>query len=251
MMIGRALIRLLLPAMLAAAVFLLLPAAMAAQVTGAPRGNPAELPEEPPGVPADTLFLFAAARPLIDSTSVLTQPRNIYGVDLLFSNSGFGAGVFYQHNYSQALAGFVNLGVTGSRDRDEFEQYDYQLQDWRVPGKVNRLYTLPLTVGIRYRVFDEVLVDNFRPYFNAGAGPSLIVALPYDYEFFSSFSHARAYATFGGFVGAGAEVGSGHPTLGVNVRYFFIPIHPGLESLRNDPITDFGGLFLTMNIGFN
>ncbi len=228
---------------------LLASTALRAQVAGEPvGGSSAPLAPAPPG---DTLFVFEPARPLIDSQSVLREYKDAYGFDLLFSNSGFGVGGFYQHNYSENFAGFVNLGITGSRKSDEFEQYDQSAQDYLVPDKVNRLYTFPLMVGVRYRLLDEVLVDNFRPYFNLGAGPSMIIALPYDYSFFKSFGHARAYFTAGGFIGVGAEVGGKKPILGINVRYFYIPFRPGLESLRNESITDFGGLFLTMNVGFN
>jgi opacity protein-like surface antigen len=231
--------------------FILSAASVAAQVTGEPTGSGhGGTVEGGTPIPDDTLFVFEPARPLIDSLGVLTEASDVYGFDLLFSNSGFGAGGFYQHNYSQRLAGFIDLGITGSRKTDEFDQYDASRRDWRVPGKVNRLYTLPLTIGLRYRVFDEVLVDNFRPYINAGVGPSMIVALPYQYEFFSSFGHAKFAFTAGGFVGIGAEIGGSRPVLGVNLRYFYIPLKPGLESIENDPITDFGGLFLTMNVGF-
>jgi hypothetical protein len=221
------------------------------QVTGVPTGSGrGETDEGTTKIPDDTLFVFQPARPLIDSLGVLTEASDVYGFDLMFSNSGFGAGGFYQHNYSPRLSGFIDLSGTGSRKTDEFDQYDASKRDWRVPGKINRLYAFPLTVGFRYRVFDEVLVDNFRPYFNVGVGPSMIVALPYNYEFFSSFGHAKFAFTGGGFIGIGAEIGGSRPVLGVNLRYFYIPLKPGMESLQNDPITDFGGLFLTMNVGF-
>ena len=235
---------------LAALVLLAGTATMQAQVTGIPHGGPANLPEEQPRVSPDTLFLFTPARSLIDSLGITADYRDVAGIDILFSNSGFGIGGFYQHNYTHTLSGFINLGITGSRNRDEFDQYDYDRQDWRVPGKINRLYTLPLTIGLRYRLLEQVLVDNFRPYANVGIGPSLIVALPYEYEFFTSMGHASARVTAGGFVGIGAEIGGSRPLLGVNIRYFYIPLHPGMESLRNDPITNFGGLFLTMHVGF-
>jgi len=221
-----------------------------AQVTGEPTGS---TPNPAPGtssIPADTLFIFQPARPLIDSVDISAEYEDAYGFDLLFSNSGFGLGGFYQHNYSQNLSGFINLGITGSRKGDEFEEYDPSINDWVVPGKVNRLYMFPLTIGLRYRLLDQVLVDNFRPYVNIGVGPTMIVALPYEYEFLKSLGHARSYFTGGGFIGVGAEVGGSKPVLGVNLRYFYIPLRPGVESLRNDPITDFGGLFLTMNVGF-
>jgi len=221
-----------------------------AQVTGEPAGSPPKPVTGTSSIPDDTLFIFQPARPLIDSVGISAEYHDALGFDVLFSNSGFGVGGFYQHNYSTKLSGFINLGITGSRSGDEFEEYDSYANDWRVPGKINRLYTFPLTLGVRYRLLDEVLVDNFRPYVNAGVGPTMIVALPYAYEFFKSFGHARAYFTGGGFVGIGAEIGGSKPLLGVNLRYFYIPIRPGVESLRNNPITDFGGLFLTMNVGF-
>lgn len=219
-----------------------------AQVTGEPTGQ--KPIEQPSTVPDDTLFVFQPARPLIDSLGVITEASDIMGIDFLFSNSGFGVGGYYQHNYTPRLSGFIDLSITGSRNTDEFDEYDEVRREWRVPGKVNRLYTFPLTVGVRYRIFDQVLVDNFRPYINAGVGPSMIVALPYDREFFSSIGHASFAFTGGGFIGLGAEIGGSRPILGVNARYFYIPLRPGLESIQNNPITDFGGLFLTMNVGF-
>lgn len=224
-----------------------------AQQPGDPTG--AGTPNDESSVPRDTLFIFQHARPLIDSSVSAANYDDALGLDVLFSNSGFGLGGFYHKVFSQKLSGFVNLGVTGTRKRDEFERYvqsEENPEQWelRVPDKVNRVYTLPLTVGLRYRLFEQVIVDNFRPYVNVGAGPSLILALPYDREFFTSFAHAQTYLTAGGFVGIGAEFGGNKPMLGVNIRYFYIPYTSGVESTMGDPITDFGGLFLTMNIGF-
>ena len=232
---------------------LLLAGAARAQQPGDPTG-PNTPPEDLP-VPADTLFIFQPARPLIDSVVSAANYEDAVGIDVLFSNSGFGLGGFYNRVFSNKLSGFINLGITGSRKRDEFEEYEKSLEnpdewEFRVPDKVNRVYTLPLTVGLRYRLFEQVLVDNLRPYVNVGVGPSLIVALPYEYEFFSSFAHASTYLTAGGFVGVGAEFGGNKPMLGVNIRYYYIPFKTGVESTMGDPITEFGGLFLTMNVGF-
>jgi hypothetical protein len=155
------------------------------------------------------------------------------------------------------LAAFVNLDISGARKSDEFDQavrnedpdalYAY---DYKVPNKINRLYALPLTIGLRYRILEDVLFENLRPYLNAGIGPTMLVSLPYDIEFFKSFGHASAYLTGGGFVGIGADFGGKKPSLGFNARYYYIPYGPGLESLKDEKITDFGGLFLTMTLGF-
>ncbi len=227
---------------------------LGAQITGVPGGTPSGTSPEPKGS-GDSLYIFQPARPLIDSSGLTSEYGNAWGFDVLFSNSGFGGGAYYQWSLSPRLSAAVDLGISGARQSDEFPAWQPSADpegfgDYVVPGKVNRLFSLPLTVGMRYRVLDNVLVDNLRPYINAGVGPTMILALPYDYEFFSSIPHAKAYLTGGGFVGVGAEFGSNKPILGVNVRYYYIPLHPGVESLRDQPITDFGGLFLTLNIGF-
>ncbi len=193
----------------------------------------------------DSLFVFAPARPLIDSSRIEGFIENLMGVDILFSASGLGIGGFGQVNFTTLFAGFFNVAITGTRNTDEFPDYN-----GNVPNKVNRLFTIPLMFGVRHRLFASSLSNNFRPYINGGAGPTVLVALPYSYAFFPSIGHARSYLTGGGFIGLGAEVGNGRPVIGVNARYFVIPFSNGLESIRDSRITDFGGLFLTMNIGF-
>src|SRR5688500_17223307 len=63
---------------------------------------------EPETVRADTLFLFTPARPLIDSTASAEHYDEALGFDVLFSNSGFGVGGFYQRPITDKLAWFVN-----------------------------------------------------------------------------------------------------------------------------------------------
>ena len=222
-----------------------------AQVTGGevPPSTPTSIPPFPTRPsPPDTLFIFAPIAPLIDTVRSSTQVDDLFGVDILFSNSGFGGGGFYQRKISDNLSMFANLGVTGSRTKDELDEWNGY--EYRVPNKVNRLYTFPLMFGLRQRLFAERLSSEFRPFLNAGIGPSLVVGLPYEYSFFSSFGHAFTRITGGGFVGLGADFGENNPVIGVNLRYYIIPVSSGIESLKGEPIKDFGGLFLTMNISF-
>ncbi|MCC7437532.1 MAG: hypothetical protein IT211_03445 [Armatimonadetes bacterium] len=232
------------------AVALLTASPVVAQVTGeVPPATPPSIPQFPARpAGADTLFIFTPVAPLIDTVRKSSEVDDLVGIDVLFSNSGFGAGGFYQRKVSSNLSLFVNLGVTGSRTKDELDEWNGY--EYRVPNKVNRLYTFPLMIGLRQRLFAERLSDEFRPFLNAGAGPSLVLALPYEHSFFSSFGYATARVTGGGFVGLGADFGESSPAVGVNLRYYIIPISPGIESLKDEPIKDFGGLFLTLNISF-
>ncbi|MBS1537278.1 MAG: hypothetical protein JST20_05965 [Bacteroidetes bacterium] len=214
-----------------------------AQVTGAP------LPGRP--FDEDTTIIFTSPRPLLSEFQQSKVHSKAWGLDLLFSSNGFGAGGFYQRFFSETTSGFINLGISGARNSDEFEQYNPYTGQVYVPNKINRLYIFPLTIGVQYRVFADKIAESLRPHINAGIGTTFILATPYDREFFSAFGHANGYTRFGGFVGVGANLGSSSKSLmGINVRYYFIPFGGnGLESIRDLPITDFGGLFLTLSVG--
>lgn len=42
---------------------------------------------------------------------------------------------------------------------------------------------MPVNFGVQYRIFEDVIADNLRPYISAGVGPSLIITTPYELEF--------------------------------------------------------------------
>ncbi len=208
----------------------------------------------------DSTIIFASPEPLNIAPS-RSELVDAWGVDILLSNNGFGIAGFYRHEYSRDLFGTLTFGIAESKDENEVEYYDYFGQSF-VPGKINRFLLIPLHVGVQYRLFADDITDSFRPYVNGGLGPSLVLAAPYNREYFNSFGYARSHYTLGGYIGFGAFFGSDLGSLsGINVRYYYIPFSSGIESLR-DPspdngITpgkirrkkDFGGFFITINLG--
>jgi len=211
--------------------------------------------EEPPVFNPDTVFVFNSPRPLINPEFSGNTLQKAWGIDLLFSGSGFGVGGFYNVNLSDDLIFITSLYISGARNSDEFDNYVWDEIDevWRlvVPDKENRLFVLPLTFGLQYYLFSEKLTESFKPYINFGVGPSLIISTPYSKEFFSSWGYAESYIRWGGFLGAGAYFSANSKTLmGINARYYFIPFGgKGLESLKERPINDFGGIFLSLSLG--
>jgi hypothetical protein len=152
---------------------------------------------------------------------------------------------------------FGNVGLSGRRNSDEFENA------WLgsvpvVAEKVNRLYMIPMTVGFQYRLFAADLQESFRPYVSAGITPTIIVQTPYIrdgefYEFFSAFGYAETHFRWGAMFAVGSLFGD--PTegtvIGVTARYYTIPFGgEGLESIRDLPITNFGGIFLSLSVGW-
>ncbi|MCX8050537.1 MAG: hypothetical protein N3B17_01395 [Chlorobi bacterium] len=204
-------------------------------------------------VPPDTVFVFSSPRPLIAATPG-GQRSTVWGLQILFSQSGFGAGFFVSHALTEQLALFADIGASGARNSSEIEtMYDPITGRLLVPGKINRLFIFPMTVGVQHRLFSESLGETMRPFAIGGFGPTLVVSTPYEYEFFQSWSYARGYVRFGAFVGVGTFIGP--PSRGeaaLQVRYYYIPFGgAGLESIRGQPIKDFGGIFLTFAVGFN
>lgn len=202
-------------------------------------------------------------------TPIQSEMHDAWGVDILLSNNGFGLAGFYRREFSRDLFGTVTLGIAESKDDNEVEIITYWGESI-IFGKINRFLFVPLHVGVQYRLFADDITDSFRPYVNAGFGPSLILAAPYvdqttgeQIEYFRSLGLARAHYTVGGYVGFGAFFGSDMGSLsGINIRYYFVPVAGGIPSLMEAPSLvdpnrprqvnrkkDFGGFFITINLG--
>lgn len=216
----------------------------------------------------DSSMIFTPASPNLIQKTIYEPYRNAWGADLLLSNNGFGLGAFYRHEFSDVLAGFVQLAISDVKDDAEIDYVDPYTGTSFTPGKINRLMLFPLTVGMQYRLFSQTIADNFRPYLSAGLGPSIIMVAPYStpttindpylgtityneqIDFFTSLKKAQMKLTMGAYIGAGAYFGMNSGTLsGVSFRYYYIPYAPGIESLQNVKIKRFGGFYITLNFG--
>jgi hypothetical protein len=198
--------------------------------------------------------------------------RNVWGLDFLISDDGFGMGAFYRRLFTEDLSGFVTFSISESKDDREVERFDPFTQVSFVPGKLSRFIVMPLMAGVQYRLFREDIVDNFRPFVTAGAGPTVVFAAPFvefiqhqnfieyrQLEFFNSLGKGRPYYTVGAFLGAGANFGSDRGSVfGVSARYYFTYLLsdalPSLYDTRTGRVIgtkkSFGGFFLTLNVGF-
>ena len=177
-------------------------------------------------------------------------PNNAYGLDILFSEGGFGLGTFYHHRLTQEITAFADFSVSEAKDEQEFEYVDIYGNTYTY-GKANRIFLLPLNFGIQYRLFEHAIYDNLRPYINFGVGPTMVLTTPYIKEFFNAFGSAHANYAFGSYAGFGANFGTDKSNLiGLNIRYYYIHLfNKGVESLIGKPKTNFGGVFLSINLG--
>lgn len=208
-----------------------------------------------------------------DSSGDQPSYRNAWGLDILVSNDGFGLGTFYRRQFSDDLFGFAMFSISEAKDEREFEQFDPFLPGVSyVPGKLMRFLVMPLTIGVQYRIFQDAIADNFRPFVNAGVGPTMIFAAPFvelvrtssgtplpsQVEFFKSLGKGQPHYTATAFIGIGANFGTEKANvLGANFRYYFTYLFgnglPSLYNLNTGEIAgrkkDFGGFFITLNVG--
>ncbi len=206
---------------------------------------------------ADTVIVFQPALPLLtDEAAAAAAITQAAGLDILFSGSGWGLGGFYQHKVADDVTLSLNVDFSARRNTDEFENA------WLgsvpvVTQKVNRLYMMPATLGVNYRLFSSTLQESFRPFVSAGVTPTVIFQTPYIrdgeyYEFFQSFGYLQTHFRWGGMLAVGSMFGnpSNGSVVGVMIRYYTIPFGgDGLESIRDNPIKDFGGVFLSLSVG--
>ncbi len=178
-------------------------------------------------------------------------PDNALGLDVMFSEGGFGLGGFYRRQFSDKVTGFVDLSLSEAKDDREIEYYDFYTNTTYTVGKKNRVFMIPINFGAQYRLFESVIYDNLRPYINAGVGPTMVITTPYREEFFNSFAYAQMKLAAGGYVGFGANFGLDKSSLvGINVRYYIIQFFDnGVESLTGHYHKTLGGFFLTINFG--
>lgn len=207
--------------------------------------------ESIPAFNPDTVFIFEPARPLLRPARSETFFNKALGFNLKLSSHGFGAGGFHSWMLSKNIESSISFYISGARKSDEIEYYDPRTGQIFIPGKVNRLYLIPITLSFKYHLFNEQLDNTFKPYIDFGLGPSLILSNPYEIEFFSALKYTRLYTRFGTYLGFGSYLMSTEKSLmGIDARYYYIPFGgEGIESIVALPIKDFGGLFLSLSIG--
>ncbi|MBM4175200.1 MAG: hypothetical protein FJ213_03355 [Ignavibacteria bacterium] len=198
------------------------------------------------------VFLFCLTLTAAAQDTANESLYNSLGFDFMISEGGIGIGGFYSKEFTSTLSGFIDLSFSESKDDKEFEYVDYWGQV-HVVGKKNRVFVLPLNVGVKYRLFKEDIVDNFRPYLNFSVGPAMVVTTPFREDFFRSFKYAQAKYTIGGYVGIGAQFGFDRiNSVGLNLRYYYIHFFDeGVESMSGFRRKNLGGIYVTFNFGFS
>ena len=178
-------------------------------------------------------------------------PNSAWGMDIMFGDAGFGLGTFFRKQLSVKWTAFADLSFSETKDDREIEYYDYYTGKFITLSKVNRIFQMPINAGVHYRLFENEVTDNLRPYLVAGVGPTFLITTPYELEFFDSFGKAKAKIAAGGYIGLGADFGLDKSSLvGITFKYYYSKIlNGGVESLKDRKKTEIQGFFITLNLG--
>lgn len=180
------------------------------------------------------------------------EPQTSWGLNLSFSDNGFGFGATKYLPLSKDMAFTAGIIFSTAKDDREFDQYDYYGNSI-TPFKENRLFMFPiLNLGMQYRLFREDVSDNLRPFLNFGITPTAIVYTPYSESFLSSFKYAKAKYTVGGYAGVGMDyLMDNRSALSFNIRYYYIGLFgEGIKSISTSEKKQFGGLYFLFSYNF-
>jgi len=177
--------------------------------------------------------------------------RNNWGIGFTYSESGVGISSSLFTPISRSTDLFLNLLISGVSDSRELERYDI-FGNSIIPDKVNRIFMVPLSIGIKKELFKDDIEGDFSPVINFGISPTLVLTNPYDRSFFNAIGYTRAKFAFGGFGGIGVNFRqSKSMALSVNINYYYIPILGGtVESIQNNKIKDVGGFQIAFGLNF-
>lgn len=204
----------------------------------------------------DSVIVFDPSSPLLTLEEINQNKTSVFGFDLIFSTFGFGGGLFWKAELNDEFIFLSEFFISGIRKSDELERFNQLTGELFIPFKQNRLYTIPFSFGVQYYPFNNQIISTFKPFISAGAGFSFIILTPYDRSFFNAFSYGEYYTRPAFNLSIGADFGNKNKSnYGFQIKYISVPFgEGGLQSLKaevEDPITNFGGVFLDLKVGFN
>jgi hypothetical protein len=179
------------------------------------------------------------------------EPRNQFGLSFLYSERGYGISGSYYKPISNSSDLFLTLSITGVSDSREFEYYDYYGNSY-IDNKVNRVFMIPLNIGLQHYIFKDDIENDFKPLINFGITPALVLTNPYDKTYFKALGYFNSALAFGGFAGIGIEFQQfKNLAFSLNLRYYYLPVVSGsVMSLKDTPMKDLGGMHLVFGVNF-
>ena len=187
----------------------------------------------------------------IKYTKVKNEKRNSWSLGLNYGENGFGPYAGLYSSLGRTTDMVFSISISGVTDEREIERFDV-FGNSIVVNKINRVFMIPLSAGIRKELFKDDIDGDFLPIFNIGVAPTLVLTNPYNESYFAAFGHTQTYFAFGGYAGFGVSFRQNKSmSMNVNFNYYYLPlIGDGVQSLQYNTINDVGGLQLSLGVIF-
>jgi hypothetical protein len=177
--------------------------------------------------------------------------KSSFAAGFLYTEGGFGIHGTYYTPTGRITDLMIKLSFSGVSDDSEVEYYDMYGNSY-IKDKVNRVFMMPLSIGIKHNIFYDDIEGNFKPFIRGGAAPTLIMTTPYNQSFFAAIPDMQTGFAIGPFAGAGIEYYESK-TLGMSIAldYYYLPvIGREIYSLYNKPIDNVGGAQISFTMLF-
>ncbi|MCK4560649.1 MAG: outer membrane beta-barrel protein [Calditrichia bacterium] len=159
----------------------------------------------------------------------LKQAKTEAGFVFTMAETGSGFGAFMALPFGSIFHVGAIVDAYFLRDSKQFEYMDPYTGGIYSINKVNDVYIFDLMLTLKRRFFAEDMHDSFRPFISGGFGPVFGMNFPED----ESKNDQKEWS-FGGFVGAGADVSVDRKFfISVRAQYKILPFSKPLGERIN------------------
>ncbi|CAF3794250.1 unnamed protein product [Rotaria sp. Silwood1] len=155
-------------------------------------------------------------------TKIAKDTPSPWGISFAYSENGFGPSINYYKKLNNNTQLITGLAIMSCSDSREFDQYDV-FGNKVTLNKENRIFLLPLSIGIKKQIFGDDIGGSIKPIVNFGISPSLVLTDPYSREYFNALGYMQAAFAMGGYVGAGLEFSETQSVaFSFNINYSYV-----------------------------
>jgi len=90
-------------------------------------------------------------------------PRNQWSLNFVYTDNGFGLNANLYKKLTSEMDLVGGLMIAGVKDPNEVELFDIFGNSY-IQGKINRVYIVPVTIGIQNYLFSNTLDESLRPF---------------------------------------------------------------------------------------
>lgn len=182
-----------------------------------------------------------------------------FGFNIIMNNFGVGLGGEYRRVLGTSNEITVSLRGGGLRDASEQTFTDYFFGQRIIPNKYQRAFVFPMLLGLRHRLFSNIIQEDYRFFVSASIGPAASFSYPYfrddnnngyreqfsNYfervnDVFSGWNNGDWHFGGAGEMKIGLDIGKNFSRLNsIEFGYYFYYFPDGIQIMMpNQPVTE-------------